>query len=52
MGAKPTTNKVAETARVHAQMLAMNEALMLGSVRQHELTEAADAFDNAFALMV
>ncbi|HMB84609.1 MAG TPA: hypothetical protein VKI40_11235, partial [Terriglobales bacterium] len=31
-----------ETARLHEEMLAMNEALLLGSVRQHELTEAAD----------
>jgi light-regulated signal transduction histidine kinase (bacteriophytochrome) len=42
MVAKPTAGKVTERAQVHAQMIAMNEALMLGSVRQHELTEAAD----------
>ena len=31
-----------ETARLHEKMLAMNEALLLGSVRQNELTEAAE----------
>jgi len=35
--------QVTETAPVHARALAMNEALMLGSVRQHQLTEAADS---------
>ena len=34
--------QVTETALFHGQMVAMNEALMLGSVRQHELTEASD----------
>jgi len=34
--------QVTETAQFHEMTLAMNEALMLGSVRQHELTEAAD----------
>ncbi len=34
--------QVTETAEVHGKTVAMNEALMLGSVRQHELTEAAD----------
>jgi len=33
--------QVTETAQFHEKMLAMNEALLLGSVRQHELTEAA-----------
>jgi signal transduction histidine kinase/AmiR/NasT family two-component response regulator len=31
-----------ETAQLHEKMLAMNEALLLGSVRQHELIEAAE----------
>ena len=31
-----------ETAQLHEKMRAMNEALLLGSVRQHELTEAAE----------
>ncbi len=31
-----------ETAQFHEKMLAMNEALMVGSVRQHELAEAAN----------
>ena len=35
--------QVAEHAQLHEKTLAMNEALILGSVRQHELTEAADA---------
>lgn len=34
--------QVTETAHVHEKTVAMNEALMLGSVRQHELTEAAN----------
>jgi signal transduction histidine kinase len=37
--------QVTETAQFHEKTLAMNEALMLGSVRQHELTEAADALN-------
>jgi signal transduction histidine kinase/AmiR/NasT family two-component response regulator len=31
-----------EAEQLHKKMLAMNEALLLGSVRQHELTEAAE----------
>ena len=34
--------QVTETAKVHANTLAMNEALLLGSIRQHRLTEAAE----------
>src|SRR5712691_505304 len=34
--------QVTDTAQSHEMTLAMNEALMLGSVRQHELTEAAE----------
>jgi len=34
--------KVTETETLHEHTVAMNEELMLGSVRQHELTEAAD----------
>jgi signal transduction histidine kinase len=37
--------QISETAKVHDQTVAMNEALMIGSVRQHELTEAADALN-------
>ena len=37
--------QLTETAKVHAQTVAMNEALILGSVRQHELTEAADSWN-------
>jgi signal transduction histidine kinase len=35
--------QVTETAQFHERMLAMNEALVVGSVRQHELTAAADS---------
>lgn len=35
--------QVIETTKFHTDALAMNEALILGSVRQHELTEAAEA---------
>lgn len=34
--------QVTETAKVHGKTVAMNEALLLGSIRQHELTEAAE----------
>jgi len=34
--------QVAETAPLHERTRAMNEALLLGSLRQHELTAAAD----------
>lgn len=34
--------QVTETAKFHGETIAMNEALMLGSLRQHELTEAAE----------
>jgi signal transduction histidine kinase len=42
--------QVTETAQFHETTVAMNEALILGSVRQHELTEAAAA-SNAFLLV-
>jgi signal transduction histidine kinase len=34
--------QVTETAKLHGKTVAMNEALVLGSIRQHELTEAAE----------
>ncbi|MEO5960043.1 MAG: PAS domain S-box protein, partial [Opitutaceae bacterium] len=34
--------QVTETAKTHATTVAMNEALIISSVRQHELTEAAE----------
>ncbi len=34
--------QVTETAEFHGKTLAMNEALLLGSIRQHELVEAAE----------
>ena len=34
-----------ESERTHQRMLAMNEALTLGALRQHELTEAADSLN-------
>ncbi len=34
--------QVTETAQFHESAIAMNQALMLGSLRQHELTEAAE----------
>jgi len=37
--------QVTETAQFREKMLAMNEALMLGSLRQHELTEASDSLN-------
>jgi signal transduction histidine kinase len=35
--------QVTETAQFHEKTLAMNEALILGSLRQHELTQAANS---------
>lgn len=35
--------QVIETAQFHEKTLAMNEALVIGSLRQHELTAAADS---------
>ncbi|MDB6175667.1 MAG: sensory box protein [Chthoniobacteraceae bacterium] len=37
--------QVTETAQTHATALAFNEALVIGSVRQHELTEAAESLN-------
>jgi PAS domain S-box-containing protein len=37
--------QVTESAVFYEKALAMNEALILGSVRQHELTEAADSLN-------
>jgi two-component sensor histidine kinase len=37
--------QVTETAQFHEKTLAMNEALMLGLLRQHELTEVADSLN-------
>jgi PAS domain-containing protein len=37
--------QVTETTQLHDKTVAMNEALVLGSLRQHELTEAADALN-------
>jgi PAS domain S-box-containing protein len=37
--------QVTETAKVHGDTVAMNEALLLGSIRQHELIEAADTLN-------
>ena len=37
--------QVTETTQFHEKTLAMNEALMLGSLRQHELTETANSLN-------
>jgi two-component system CheB/CheR fusion protein len=37
--------QVTETAEFHGKTIAMNEALLLGSIHQHELTEAAEALN-------
>jgi len=42
MGARLKAGRASRTGQLQAKTLAMNEALMLGSVRQHELTEAAE----------
>ncbi len=54
MAAKPTpgtgnhrppdlSSQVTESAKIQEETLAMNEALILGSLHQHELTEAAES---------
>lgn len=40
-----TIIQVTETAAFNQQLTALNQALMIGSVRQHELTDAADALN-------
>lgn len=46
MAQPPTRNALASrNARLRDETLAMNEALLLGSVRQHELTELADTLN-------
>ena len=35
--------QVTETAQLHERTLAMNEALVLGALRQHEITEASES---------
>ena len=42
--------QVTESAEFHEKLLAMTEALILGSVRQHELTEAADLLTERLSL--
>ena len=42
VAAEGATIQATGAAKVHEQIVAMNEALMLGAVRQHELTEAAE----------
>lgn len=37
--------QVTESTRAHETMVEMNEALLLGSLRQHELTEAAEGLN-------
>src|SRR5580658_8194583 len=43
MEAKPKNGAEISPSGLHERMVAMNEALMLGSVRQHELTELAES---------
>ena len=38
--------QVTETAEGHGKIIAMNEALLLGSIHQHELTEAAERLND------
>ena len=44
--------QVTEITQLHEKTLAMNEALMLGSVRQHELTEAADNLNSQLRMEI
>jgi signal transduction histidine kinase len=44
--------QVTETARLHKEAIAMNEALLLSSVRQHELTDAADTLNSKLQIEI
>jgi PAS domain S-box-containing protein len=44
--------QVIESAQVHETTVAMNEALVLGSLRQHELTEAAETLNAQLQLEI
>ena len=44
--------QVNETVQYHESMLAMNEALVLGSLRQHEWTDAAESLNRQLRLEV
>jgi len=44
--------QVTEAAEAHGTTVAMNEALVLGSVRQHELTEAAEKLNSQLRLEI
>src|ERR1043166_1082136 len=44
--------QVTETAKFRGETVAMNEALLLGSVRQHELTDAADRLNAKLQLEI
>jgi signal transduction histidine kinase len=45
-------NPEGDVATVHEKTLAMNEALVLGAVRQHELAEAADSLNALLQLEI
>jgi len=44
--------QVTESATLHEKTLAMNEALILGSLRQHELTEASDSSNRTLQIEI
>ena len=44
--------QVKECEEPHPQMVAVNEALVLGSLRQHELTEAADTLNAELRIQI
>ncbi len=44
--------QVTETTKVHGKTVAMNEALILGSLRQHEMTEAAENLNEQLHLEI
>jgi len=46
---RPAPEPHADFVRLHTQTVAMNEALVLGAVRQHELTEAAESVNAQLA---
>jgi len=48
----PGISEEAEASPVHERMLAMNEALIRGSVQQHELTEAAELLNEQLRLEI
>jgi PAS domain-containing protein len=49
---QPNAEPTADPAQLHARTVAMNEALILGAVRQHELTDVAERLNAQLQLEI